>query len=271
MLDSTLILNVSFYGHENYLIPQLDPPSLGLPRYIYKFRLVRAKVDLRYDWFRKVDDGIEINDSIYNTLLMNSERDTFYPDHTVLRLDDISVNVQKDRLVKFLRQARSVAPGIEILLAFSPLVFDMETHEPERPAMSERVFPKILNAYSDHRAYYEVQKLGLPPWLPEVIDDFRCTKASHGLIHVDHRLLNKQTQELSILTSASLVNSKIFVPPFNKYNSDTLEIVAEHNLTIVKWEDGWQHLGYNRFADDGNKYYVHMHDYPGDEILRLLE
>lgn len=202
---------------------------------------------------------------------MDLEQSTFYPEHTVLRIDDISVNVQRDRLVAFLRQVRSVAPHIEILLALSPLVFDMNLHEPERPTMSERVFPKILNAYSDHRSYYEVQKLGIPSWLPEVVNDFRCSIASHGLVHVDHRFLNKQAQELSILVAASLVNSRIFVPPFNKYNSDTLEIVAEQNLTIVKWEDGWRHLSYNRFTDDGNKYYVHMHDYPGNEILRLVE
>jgi hypothetical protein len=146
-----------------------------------------------------------------------------------------------------------------ILLGVSPLVFDMSNAS---ALASERIFPKILNAYSDHRLFYQVQKLGIPGYVEELARDNRVKIASHGLLHVDHRLMDKSAQEVSILTSCSLARSKVFIPPFNKWNEQTEEICAEAGIELIKFEDGWRHLGYNKvdllLAD---KYYYHTHDF----------
>jgi len=80
---------------------------------------------------------------------------------------------------------------------------------------NERVFPAIYKAYSDYRKFYNVDSIGFPV----LKDSWNFVKiVSHGLLHIDHRLLNYEAQEMSILVSSSLLKTRKFVPPFNKYN-----------------------------------------------------
>ena len=188
---------------------------------------------------------------------------------TLLRIDDISINLNGDRLESLLTRFKNKYPMSQLLLAVSPAVFDMSKQE--KIGVSERIFPSILNAHSDHRVFYEIEKIGIPDWIPNLQKKFDATLASHGLIHVDHRLLDYSAQEMSILTSVSLIRSKIFVPPFNKYNLDTRKICEEHHIDLVKWEDNWQHLSFQEFNDDGRNYYMHLHDFPGDKIDSLFQ
>lgn len=189
---------------------------------------------------------------------------------TIIRIDDISVNLDQQRLRKFLIQIKATYPKVKILLAISPAVFDMPNRDDGSGQISERVFPSILNAHSDHKVFYKIERVGIPKWLPDITSEFDCLLASHGLIHVDHRLLPVGAQEMSIVTSLSLINANIFVPPFNKYNKDTESVCSENNVDLIKWEDGWIHLGYQPFSDDGRNYYVHLHDYPGEKLFAIF-
>ena len=170
---------------------------------------------------------------------------------TIIRIDDISINLNPDRLEAFLAQARAKTEDLKILLAVSPAVFDMPKRDAGNGVIAERVFPSILNAHSDHRVFYKIEKIGIPDWLDGLAEKYNCLLASHGLIHVDHRLLPIDAQEMSIVTSLSLIKSKIFVPPFNKYNKDTERVCEENEIDLIKWEDGWNHLGYQPFSNDG--------------------
>ena len=202
---------------------------------------------------------------------MKTHKPGYFPASTVLRIDDISVNTDLEQLSGLLKTIRKQFVNLEILLAISPMVFNMSDKSgTELSQSSQRVFPKILNAYSDHREFYRVQKLGIPKWLSEVSSKFECTIASHGLVHVDHRLMDFGAQEFSIIASASLSGSNIFVPPFNKYNEFTEKICAENGIELVKWEDGWTHLGYHQFKLDNKKYYMHLHDFSTTELANLF-
>jgi hypothetical protein len=189
---------------------------------------------------------------------------------TIIRLDDISVNLDENRLERFLQQIRKKYPKVKFLLAVSPAVFDMPSRDEGLGTIAERVFPSILNAHSDHKVFYQIEKIGIPKWLTRITASYDCLLASHGLIHVDHRLLPVGAQEMSIITSLSLVKSRIFVPPFNKYNTDTELVCKNHDIDLIKWEDGWNHLGYQPFSDDGRNYYVHLHDYPGEKLFEII-
>ncbi|CAN2244730.1 hypothetical protein MCEMKE157_01341 [actinobacterium SCGC AAA044-D11] len=188
---------------------------------------------------------------------------------TILRIDDISMNISQHRLEKFLERVRNKHSDLEFLLAVSPAVFEMPTSD--EADISERIFPSILNAHSDHRVFYRVEKIGIPKWIYEIAQKYDARLASHGLIHVDHRLLDFSAQEMSIITSTSLIGSKIFVPPFNKYNNETSKICSENNIELIKWEDGWKHLSYQGFSNDGSRYYMHLHDFPGDKLASLFK
>ncbi len=172
----------------------------------------------------------------------------------IFRIDDVSVNTDIPRLQGLLALINSIMPGEKIMLAVSPLVHHMPRNLPALER--ERAFPRILSAMSDHRKFFEVKHLGMPITQSSPLIQI----ASHGLVHADHRLMGREAQELSIVTSCSLVGARVFVPPFNKWNAHTEEICDEHAIELVKFEDGWRHVNYNKFDPTHERYYCHTHD-----------
>jgi hypothetical protein len=189
----------------------------------------------------------------------------FWPSKPTIRIDDISTRTDPERLEKFLEMFSIRFQNFEILLAVS-----IGTIHIEEDPTSERVFPPIFNAMSDHRVFFNLTEIGSPSWLPAIVSRFNCKVASHGLFHVDHRLLSKEAQEISIISSCSAIGTKIFVPPFNKYNPETIEVIKESKLQLVVWESGWKHLGYQKLDQAAGNYYFHMHDFNDKQLLSLL-
>jgi len=180
---------------------------------------------------------------------------------SIFRFDDICVNADMELHINIANQIKKVIPSAEVIFCVSPLVHDMSA---ETGKSKQRIFPKILNAYSDHRTFYNVDKCEVPTF-PEWI-----TRAGHGLIHVDHRLLTKEVQELSILTSCSLSKSSIFVPPFNKWNEHTANICTEHSIKLVKFEDGWLCCEYNEYNPKHNLWYIHAREFTLQSFTKWL-
>lgn len=176
------------------------------------------------------------------------------------RIDDVSVNTDSDKLSDITELLRDRHPKCEIIYGVSVAVCNMDYY---RGIQKERVFPKIFNAFSDPRKFYRADLVGVPHGLDKVVI------ASHGLIHVDHRLLTRECQEMSILVSCSVLKSKIFIPPFNKWNKATEEICKEHGIELIKFEDGWKHLAHEKFFPDGN-WYFHTHDFTFEEFAKRL-
>jgi hypothetical protein len=179
-------------------------------------------------------------------------------DAVIFRIDDVSINTDPDRLRRIIAIIRRNVPGADVMLAVSLLVHRM----PDEMLTRERTFPRELNAFSDHRVFFHVHKCGRPE-----LNIFDGRVASHGLVHVDHRLLGREAQEMSILMSCSILGTTVFVPPFNKWNKDTESICNEHNLELVRFEDGWKHIGYNRFDPKHQQWYLHTHDVDTDVLL----
>lgn len=171
------------------------------------------------------------------------------------RFDDVSGNVDSNKFFNIIRLIREKFSDSEILVGISPFA---------HKNCGERVFPSILNAYSDYRKFYEVDIV------TSVDAVANLTYASHGLIHIDHRHLCRQTQEMSILVSCSLTKSKIFIPPFNKWNADTESICAEHGIELIKWEDGWLSAEHNQFDPEHNLWYLHPYAWTVESFKEWL-
>lgn len=171
----------------------------------------------------------------------------------IFRFDDVCINADMELINKMTDYFFYKFPDCVVLWGVSPLLHDMsgEKNEIEK----QRIFPKILNALSDYRNFFEVDIAGLPEFHP------KATLAAHGLVHVDHRLLPKEVQEMSILISSSLVKSKIFIPPFNKWNKDTEDICKEHKIELIKFEDGWLSMEHNKFNESQDKWYLHAREF----------
>jgi hypothetical protein len=176
----------------------------------------------------------------------------------IFRFDDVCINADMVLINDMTNFLFDRFPTCVVLWGVSPLVHDMS--EEKNEITRQRIFPKILNAHSDYRKYYDVDLAGVPNL------NTKATLAAHGLVHVDHRLLPKPAQEMSILISASLVKSKIFIPPFNKWNKDTDEICKEHGIELIKFEDGWLSMEHNKFNESHDKWYLHAREFTFDNF-----
>lgn len=168
------------------------------------------------------------------------------PEKYTFRFDDVCVNADLDHIDAITELLYCKFSGARILHCVSPMVHN---------GCGERVFPSILNAHSDFRKFYEVDNCRLPPRNP------LAERASHGLIHVDHRLLDFAAQEMSILTSCSLAKARVFCPPFNKWNRHTEAICAEHGIELIKFEHGWKCVEYNNFDPSQKLWYLHAREF----------
>lgn len=186
----------------------------------------------------------------------------------IFRIDDISINTDIPRLVETVKTILHYCPGSTIMLAVSPITFNMEY---QKGVNKERMNEGVLNVCSDHRVFFKGGQLELPD-LSE-FDDWTGVKiVSHGFIHVDHRLLGKELQEWNILQSCNIIcpEEPIFVPPYHKWNTDTLSICLENRIELVKVGQNWNHLGYNKVKSSAmGKYYFHTYDF--DSIEKLKE
>lgn len=81
--------------------------------------------------------------------------------------------------------------------------------------------------------------------------------ASHGLLHVDHTKISRDAQEMSILTSCSMLKSDLFVPPFNKYNDITKEICIMNGIKLVNEMGKWKNIEYENFDINHPYWYFH--------------
>jgi hypothetical protein len=178
-----------------------------------------------------------------------------------LRFDDVCANADMHSLNEMSLFAHSL--GATIIYCISPLVQDMSHLGQSKDA--QRIYPKIWNAMSDYRQFYQADIASIPK-IPSYV-----TTASHGLIHVDHRLLKKSAQEMSILVSCSLAKSEIFVPPFNKWNKDTQNICNENGIKLVKFEDGWKCMEYNKFDPAQKLWYSHHREFTVDSFKKWFE
>ena len=181
----------------------------------------------------------------------------------IFRFDDISRNTDINKLSEMVD---IVEPFVDkIYICISPLYHFI----PDEP---ERVFPAIFKAYSDFKCFYDVNYALYPFDLPcNIIKNKKVTIASHGLLHVDHRLLTYQSQEMSILTSASLTKSKVFVPPFNKYNQDSERICKEAGIVLIRFEDGWKSVECNAFDKKHDKWYLHSWRWNIDNFKKWVQ
>lgn len=175
------------------------------------------------------------------------------------RFDDISVNTPGRELTQLCEVITHYAPDSRLLLAVSSIVFSAEQLG---TSQATRVHPSRLTAMSALTPYYKGTCAGVPEYVGvKEILGLPVQWAGHGLLHVDHRLLNHQAQEMSIVTSCALARGTYFVPPYNKWNAETERICFEHDLTLVKFEDGWNHVRHNRWAPSGRRrYYLHTYD-----------
>jgi hypothetical protein len=180
------------------------------------------------------------------------------------RFDDVCINSDMELLNSLTDFLFAKIPDCEVMWAISPAVVQMERY-------LQRVFPKKWNALSDNTVHYKLDKVGVPKIHP------RVTVATHGLVHADHRLMDTGAQELSIVLSKSLIDIEAkhfcehFVPPFNKWNFDTEIICREREINLVKFEDGWRSMEFEKWNDHHHMWYLHAREWTLESLKKWFE
>lgn len=172
----------------------------------------------------------------------------------IFRFDDVCINADINLINDIASFILERVPDCQILFGVSPLVHN---------GCGQRVFPEILNAYSDHKKFYSVNQAGIPKDLHP-----QASLAGHGLFHIDHRLIGYEAQEISILISCSLVGTKTFIPPFNKYNQFTIDICNQNGIKLIKFEDGWKSCEYNKYQKSHDLWYLHAREWTMDKFIK---
>ena len=168
----------------------------------------------------------------------------------IFRDDDISPNTSLDHLKKIVRITKRAWPKSRFILGVS--LFAKRNKEGS-------VYPGAPFKHHDTPWFYNVDTFlgGLHTLRNATIG---CEIASHGLIHVDHAQLDYDAQEMSILTSCNMLNTKMFIPPFGRYSEVTERICKQNDIEMLAGLD-WQSLEFNEFDPNHEKWYFHSWRY----------
>lgn len=102
---------------------------------------------------------------------------------------------------------------------------------------------------SDGSAYAQIKPADIYfPSVDRVFDLSRLPEleniASHGLYHLDHRGVGREVQEYSIVSSCEILGTRRFVPPFWRWNAETIRICKDAGILL--WIEGdWVNLDTN--------------------------
>lgn len=140
----------------------------------------------------------------------------------VFRIDDVSPNTDMHELAK---QMAIMKPHASTILLGVNLI--------ARTAQSGALYPDLPLRSKDRLYFYEADRLMGSDLIDELKSLPKVKLASHGLLHGDHSRFGKDAVEMSILTSCALLNTRIFIPPFNE-TSETVKIVCkDNNIEII--------------------------------------
>lgn len=95
--------------------------------------------------------------------------------------------------------------------------------------------------------------------------------ASHGLLHIDHSKAVKEVQEMSILTSCNLLKTRAFIPPFNRWNSETLNICIKNDIELIGLGGKWKSLEFEPFDPNHKYWYFHSWRFNIESFKKALD
>ena len=172
----------------------------------------------------------------------------------VFRNDDVNFNTNKKSLASIYGVIHSIFPNAEIWSGIT-----------------------LFSQKNDKGSIYETTpfKNNNNSWFYSNADSFMHDYrhplykiASHGLYHIDHSKVSRETQEMSILGSCGYLKTNKFIPPFNKYNQDTLDICFDNNIDIKV--EGWKSIEHEKFTPEHKYWYFHSWRFTPNQLKEVL-
>lgn len=175
----------------------------------------------------------------------------------IFRVDDVSKNTNVynlEKMVKFLNKNFNC----EIILCVNPL---------SSTTTQGSVYPNPPFKDKGKRFFYDVDTAMGSDEILYFAKMKNCTVVSHGLFHADHSDLQYDAQEMSIVGSCNLLNTDMFVPPFNRFNTTTEAVCNHHEIQLIKSDlEGWKSLEFNKYDASSTKWYFHAWRFTQEEF-----
>lgn len=173
----------------------------------------------------------------------------------IFRNDDVNVNTDKTKLAEMYGVIHTLFPDADIwscVTLFSQSNYRGSVYF-DVPFKDKNVnwFYENADSFMGEDVYPPLYKI-----------------ASHGLYHIDHSRVSRDTQEMSILGSCAYLNTKIFVPPFNRFNKDTEDICFDNNIKMIP--TGWKSLEHDTFDSTHPLWYFHSWRWTKKELKEVL-
>ncbi len=173
----------------------------------------------------------------------------------IFRNDDINPNVRLEIVDRYYDIIHSLFPNADIISCVT--LMGLQNYKGS-------IYPKTPFKDNPIEFFYNVDS-----FIKEVHTYPNTQIASHGLMHLDCTKLDYQSQELNIVTSCNYLKTKLFVPPFNRFNSITEDICNKHSITLIK-PDIWKSLEYECFDSNHNNWYFHSWKMTPEKLKGLL-
>lgn len=172
----------------------------------------------------------------------------------IFRNDDVNINTDKKKLSSLYGVIHSIFPDAEVWSCIT-LFAGRNT--------KQSVYGDLPLKNHDTNWFYKNAD--------SFMYDYRhpmCKIASHGLFHIDHSKVSRETQEMSILSSCSFLKTNIFVPPFNSFNQDTIDICFDNEIKLAS--KGWKCLEFESFNPEQKLWYLHSWRWEPNQLKDCL-
>lgn len=176
----------------------------------------------------------------------------------IFRNDDVNPNTDLDELINMYRLMQDKHPDCEILSGVTILA---------KESCQQSVYPNPPFKHKPMDWFYNIST---------AVDMYGIIQlsnfgpiASHGLIHFDHSKANIECQKMSIVSSCRMLHTKKFIPPFNRFNDDTMDICTEYGIELVCGPE-WKSMDYQKFTEDHDKWYFHSWRYTNESMEEKL-
>ncbi len=172
----------------------------------------------------------------------------------VFRNDDVSININPKELSKIYGIIHNLFPDAEIWSCVTLFA-------KRNPRGS--IYPLTPFKHNSTNWFYKTAD--------SFMYDYRhpfYKVASHGLYHIDHASVPRTTQEMSIIGSCSFLKTDLFIPPFNSFNQDTIDICFDNNIKMKT--EGWKSLEHNDFDSNHKFWYWHSWRFSGKQLQEKL-
>lgn len=175
----------------------------------------------------------------------------------IFRNDDVNYNTDWLELAKIYSSIREFFPEARILQAVTVFSHNKGIQKAGEVYQGEAPFKD-----NPLQWFYDVNQ-----YLLDVPAFQGVETVSHGLFHTDHSVMSKDAQEMNIIGSCRMLGTKIFIPPFNRYNKDTEEVCCKNGIQLVKADD-WKSLEYEIFNSNHRYWYFHSWRWTAKEFRK---